>query len=122
MIAAEGLLPDEVAVSEGFIPFRGYRTWYRVVGERAGPETLPVLLVHGGPRIPSDCLEPMAMLAETGRPVIVYDQLGCGNSDRPDDPSLWSIDLFLDELVAIRNTLALDRLHLLGFSRGMPWR
>lgn len=111
-------MPNEVAVSEGFIPFRGYRTWYRVVGERAGPEKLPLLLVHGGPGIPSDCLAPLATLAETGRPVVFYDQLGCGNSDRPDDPSLWSIDLFLDELGAVRDALGLEQLHLLGFSWG----
>jgi proline-specific peptidase len=111
-------MSDRVAVSEGFVPFRGYRTWYRVVGERAAPQNLPVLLVHGGPGIPSDCLEPVSALAATGRQVIFYDQLGCGNSDRPDDPTLWSIDLFLDELAAVRAVLGLDRLHLLGFSWG----
>ena len=111
-------MPNEVAVSEGFIPFRGYRTWYRVVGQQSGPETLPLLLVHGGPGIPSDCLEPLSKVAETGRPVIFYDQLGCGNSDRPDDPTLWRIGLFLDELAAVRAALGLERLHLLGFSWG----
>jgi proline-specific peptidase len=106
------------AVREGFVPFRGYRTWYRVVGERSGPEKLPLLLVHGGPGIPSDCLEPVAALAATGRPVVFYDQLGCGHSDRPDDPSLWTIGLFLDELAAVRAALGLGRVHLLGFSWG----
>ena len=107
-----------VAVIEGFVPFRGHRTWYRIVGERAGPEKPPVLLVHGGPGIPSDCLEPLAALADTGRPVVFYDQLGCGNSDRPDDPSLWTIGLFLDEIAAVRAALGLDAVHLLGFSWG----
>ena len=69
-------------------------------------------------RGPSDSLEPLAALADTGWPVVFYDQLGCGNSDRPDDPSLWSIDLFLDELAAVRGALVLDRVHLLGFSWG----
>jgi proline-specific peptidase len=58
------------------------------------------------------------VLARTGRAVVFYDQLGCGSSDRPDDPTLWGIDLFLAELAAIRAALALDRLHLLGFSWG----
>src|SRR4051812_33568513 len=45
-------------MSEGTLPFRGYRTWYRVVGElpaRSGG--LPVLVLHGGPGFPHDYLE-----------------------------------------------------------------
>jgi proline-specific peptidase len=63
-------------------------------------------------------MEPLARMAETGREVIFYDQLGCGKSDRPDDPSLWTIDLFLDELRSIREHLELDRVHILGSSWG----
>ncbi len=111
-------MAQTTAITEGFVPFRGHRTWYRIVGERAGPEKLPVLLVHGGPGIPSDCLEPMSALADAGRPVVFYDQLGCGRSDRPDDPALWCIDLFLDELGTVREALGLGRVHLLGFSWG----
>jgi proline-specific peptidase len=111
-------MSTELAVREGFIPFHGYRTWYRVVGDHATPDQLPLLLVHGGPGIPSDCLEPLAALAGTGRPVVFYDQLGCGKSDRPDDATLWGFDLFLDELAAVRQALGLDGVHLLGFSFG----
>ena len=38
---------------EGYVPFRGYRTWYRIVGEQASPEKLPLLCLHGGPGAPS---------------------------------------------------------------------
>ena len=111
-------MSTELAGREGFIPFHGYRTWYHVVGGQATPDRLPLLLVHGGPGIPSDCLEPLEAVAETGRPVVFYDQLGCGKSDRPDDPTLWRIDLFLDELAAVRDAVGLDQVHLLGFSWG----
>jgi pimeloyl-ACP methyl ester carboxylesterase len=47
-----------------------------------------------------------------------YDQLGCGRSDRPDDPSLWRIQAFIDELKALRDALGLDQIHLLGHSWG----
>ncbi|MFN8592514.1 MAG: alpha/beta fold hydrolase [Thermomicrobiales bacterium] len=60
-------------------------------------------------------LEP---LAEHGWPIVFYDQLGCGRSDRPDNPDLWTIDLFLTELAAVRAALGLDRIHLLGHSWG----
>ena len=102
----------------GFISFQGYRTWYRIVGERASPQKLPLLLVHGGPGIPSDCFETLEAFAATGRPVIFYDQLGCGNSDIPEGPELFSIGLFLDEIAAVREALGLERCHLLGFSWG----
>jgi hypothetical protein len=36
------------------VPFQGYRTWYRVVGDTsvAGPKA-PLLVVHGGPGFPT---------------------------------------------------------------------
>lgn len=107
-------------VKEGFVPFRGHRTWYRVAGDldNVPPGKLPLLLLHGGPGVCHDYLESLQPFAETGRPVIFYDQLGCGNSDRPDDPSMWTVDLFLDELRTVREVLGLDRIHLLGQSWG----
>ena len=69
---------------EGRIEVDGHRVWYRRVGEGG----VPLLLLHGGPGAGHDYLEPLAGLAES-RAVIFYDQLGCGRSDQPDDPSLW---------------------------------
>lgn len=109
---------DVAPVTEGYVPFRDFRTWYRIVGDVTAPGKLPLLAVHGGPGVPSESLEPLASLASLGRAVVFYDQLGCGNSDQPVDPSLWSIGLFLEELAAVRAALGLDRIHLLGFSWG----
>lgn len=104
---------------EGYVRVRGLRTWYRVVGDlRDGGGRLPLLALHGGPGMPSDALEPLEALAADGRAVIRYDQLGCGRSDRPDDPSLWTISTFTEELDAVRAGLGLDRVHLLGWSWG----
>ena len=52
------------------------------------------------------------------RPVIYYDQIGCGRSDRPDDPSLWTLATFADEIDTVREALGLDRMHLFGQSAG----
>jgi L-proline amide hydrolase len=113
-------MPSAAPVREGFVPFRGFRTWYRVVGDLAQPEPakFPLLVLHGGPGATHDYLEPLEELADTGRPIIFYDQLGCGNSDQPNDPSLWSVELFLEELAAVRQELGLDHIHLLGQSWG----
>jgi proline-specific peptidase len=104
--------------TEGYIPFRGYKVWYRIVGDREEPGKLPLLCLHGGPGIPHDYLESLEMMAATGRRVIFYDQVGCGNSDQPHDPSLWTVDLFVDEVGVVRRALGLDHLHLFGHSWG----
>lgn len=83
-----------------------------------GNGRLPLLVLHGGPGFPHDYLEDLAGLADSGRTVIFYDQLGCGKSDHPDDPSLWVMDTFVDEVAAVRDALDLDRIHLLGHSWG----
>ena len=114
-------MPSATPVSEGFVPFRGFRTWYRIVGDLAqlgGPAKLPLLALHGGPGESHDYLEPLEELADTGRLINFYDQLGGGNSDQPNDPSLWSIELFLEELSTVRHELGLDHIHLLGYSWG----
>jgi proline-specific peptidase len=105
-------------VEEGFIPFRGQRTWYRIVGEPEAPGKLPLLCLHGGPGIAHDYLEPLEGLAATGRRVIFYDQFGCGNSPAPSNPGQWNVDLFVDELDVVRRELGLDRVHILGQSWG----
>ena len=107
-------------ISEGYVQFQEYKTWYHIVGDlnNTPPGKFPVLMLHGGPGLPHDRLEPLEALFETGRPVVFYDQLGCGNSDRPDNSSLWSVELFLDELATVRRSLGLDRIHLFGHSWG----
>jgi proline-specific peptidase len=111
-------MTDVAPVTEGYVPFRDFRTWYRIVGDLTAPGKLPLLAIHGGPGIPSDSLEPLAALATLGRPVVFYDQVGCGNSEQPVVPSLWSIGFFLEELAAVRAGLDLNSIHLLGFSWG----
>ena len=101
-------------LDEGRIPFRGYETWYRSLGDGPG---LPLLCLHGGPGSTHVGLTVLDPLADERR-VVLYDQLGSGNSSKPSDPSLWTVDLFLAELATVREALGLDRMHLLGHSWG----
>jgi proline-specific peptidase len=105
----------DMTVKEGFVEVSGGKIWYQIVG--ADQKGIPLLVVHGGPGAPHDYLETLAELADQ-RPVIFYDQLGCGNSDRPEDESLWSVDRFVEELVTVRSALKLEQIHLLGQSWG----
>lgn len=104
--------------SEGRIPFRGYETWYRIVGAAESPGKSPLLCLHGGPGSGHYYLEPLEALAEGGRRVILYDQLGCGNSDVPEDISIHTVRLYVEEIDALRAALGLESVHILGHSWG----
>jgi proline-specific peptidase len=99
--------------TEGYIEVDGGRVWYRSVGEGG----VPLLCLHGGPGFTHYYLEALEALADRRR-VIFYDQLGCGRADRPTDPSLWTVDRFVQELADVRAALGLERLHLFGSSWG----
>jgi L-proline amide hydrolase len=103
---------------KGFVPVDGYRVWYRSVGGGSDQEGFPLLILHGGPGAPHDYLENLEALASDTRRVIFYDQLGCGRSDQPDDPSLCQVSRFADEVETLRRELGLDRVHILGQSWG----
>jgi pimeloyl-ACP methyl ester carboxylesterase len=97
---------------EGFLERDVGRTWYRVTGE--GGRT-PLVCLHGGPGSTHNYFRPLERLADE-RPVVVYDQLGCGRSDRPELD--WCLEVFTEELDSLREQLGLDRIHLLGTSWG----
>jgi L-proline amide hydrolase len=103
---------------EGRLPFREWQTWYRVVGEGEAPGRLPLLVLHGGPGSSHDILQGLGALSAQGRRVVFYDQLGGGDSDRPDEPSLWTVETFLEQLRSVREALGLERVHLFGSSWG----
>jgi pimeloyl-ACP methyl ester carboxylesterase len=104
--------------TEGFTDFQGYKIWYRVAKSATSGSTTPVLLLHGGPGLGSDYLEPLETMAGQGRTIIRFDQLGCGRSDRPRDLSLWTISSCVEQTESIRKALGLDSIHLLGHSWG----
>jgi proline-specific peptidase len=109
--------PKERAILDttGHIPVTGGNVWYRRLGDGDRP---PLLLLHGGPGAASYYMEPLAERLAEHRPVIVYDQLGCGRSDQPDDTSLWTVDRSVEEVDQVRAALGLARCHLLGQSWG----
>lgn len=105
-------------IKEGYMPFLGYRTYYRLIGENKKGKT-PLILLHGGPGSTHNTLEVLDDLADDGRLLVYYDQLGCGlSSVEGSHPELWTKETWIKELDALREYLHLDKVHLLGHSWG----
>src|SRR5680860_110694 len=100
---------------EGYVDVEGGKIWYKIIGEGNG---VPLLVLHGGPGARSCSMIPGFSLLGNERPIIFYDQLGSGNSDRPTDIKLWKTDRFIDEIDHLRKSLNLKELHILGHSCG----
>ena len=116
---------DSPKITEGTIPFipsndtSTYKTWYRIVGDFdlsksfAQGHTRPLVVLHGGPGASYHNVKTMAHLADledAKRAVILYDQLGIGNSThlKEKDTSFWKVELFVEELANLVKFLKLE--------------
>jgi proline-specific peptidase len=102
------------AVEQGRVAVEGGQVAYRVYGSGSRP----LLCLHGGPGCPSSYLDSLTDLASADLRVIFYDQLGCGDSEKPRDPALWTMERSVHELEQVRSALDLGRVDLLGHSFG----
>jgi len=99
-------------------PSGPFRVWTKRIGNNP---TTKLLLLHGGPGATHEYFEGFdSFLPRAGVEYYYYDQLGSTYSDQPDDPSLWTIERFVDEVEQVRIALGLtaDNFYLLGQSWG----
>ena len=106
---------ETLSTKEGFIEVKGGKVWYKIVGTES--KGIPLLTLHGGPGGSSGTLVALEALSDD-RPIIFYDQLGAGNSDRPEDDSLWTLNRYIDEVETVRAALNIENFHLFGHSWG----
>ncbi len=95
-----------------------FHVWTKRVGEHP---TIKLLLLHGGPGMTHEYFEVLdRALTAAGVEYYLYDQLGSHHSDRPDDPELWELPRFVDEVEQVRQALGLgpESFFLLGHSWG----
>src|SRR5262249_14409941 len=100
-------------------PSGPFNVWVKRVGN--SPDGVKLLLLHGGPGATHEYFEACdSFLPNAGIEYYYYDQLGSGRSDGPDDPSLWDLPRFVDEVEQVRQALGLgqENLVLLGHSWG----
>lgn len=95
-----------------------FHVWTKRVGNNP---RIKVLLLHGGPGATHEYFEALdSYFPAAGIEYYYYDQLGSAYSDQPDDPSLWELPRFVDEVEQVRRALGLDasNFYLLGHSWG----
>ena len=113
-------MTDQVFDYNGTMKWKHGNTWYRVIGDLKS-KTTPAVVIHGGPGAPHNyVLGIVHLIAMTGRPVIVYDQIGCGQSTHiKDQPSeFWTVELFKEELNLLLNELKISKKYILV---GQSW-
>jgi L-proline amide hydrolase len=106
--------------TDGYVPGAFGRTWYKVTGD-LGSTKPPVVILHGGPGCTHDYVDSLSGLADTGRAVVHYDQIGNGRSThlRDKGPAFWTVELFLEELDRLLRHLGIaDRYDVFGQSWG----
>lgn len=92
---------------------------YSVWTKRVGASKVKMLTLHGGPGATHEYLECFEdFLPQAGIEFYYYDQLGSFYSDQPDDPSLWTIPRFREEVEQVRAALGLEKCYLYGSSWG----
>src|SRR3984893_3282557 len=98
-------------------PKGAFRVWTKRVGNNP---TIKVLLLHGGPGATHEYFEAFdSYLPNAGIEYYYYDQLGSAYSDQPDDPSLWPLPRFVEEVEQVRKALKLDKSNF--YLYGQSW-
>ena len=95
-----------------------FNVWTKRIGNNP---KIKVLLLNGGPGATHEYFECFEnFLPAEGIEIIYYDQLGCGNSDNPNDVALWDLGRYVEEVEQVRKALHLDKsnFYVLGHSWG----
>ncbi len=105
-------------VQEGPIPVQGGELWFQIHSTKKTENKPPLLILHGGPGIPHNYLKSLSALG-TDRPVIFYDQLGCGRSHVTEkNAHSWQLSDYVRDLEALVEHLGLKHFILFGHSFG----
>lgn len=94
-----------------------FHVWTKRIGNNPSAK---MLLLHGGPGVTHEYLEACdSYFPAAGIEYYYYDQLGSAYSDQPDDPDLWELPRFVDEVEQVRRALGLD--HDNFYLYGQSW-
>lgn len=109
--AAEGAPALPEATAKGYVEHDGARIWYATFGNGS-----PVVLLHGGLGHSGNWGYQVPALVAAGHRAILIDSRGHGRSTRDQRP--YSYELMGTDLLAVLDTLGVERAALVGWSDG----
>jgi len=109
--AAHGAAPLPAATEQGYVEHIGARIWFATFGSG-----LPVILLHGGLGHGGNWGYQVAALVADGYRAILVDSRGHGHSSRDERP--FSYELMAGDVLAVMDTLRLEKVALIGWSDG----
>lgn len=112
----DAILKSPVISRTRYVDLPTSQVWTVQYFTEAFADQTPLLVVHGGPGMPHNYLLSLQAMAQY-RPVIFYNQGGCGTSTLKGRRKL-SMDFFVEELEALCDALKLRHFHFLGHSWG----
>jgi proline iminopeptidase len=102
------------AAGEGSVQREGFTLHYRTIGSG-----VPLLLLSGGPGFEVDYMSGIAQELGSSYKCILLEQRGTGQSRPPNPTSAqMTVKLFVEDVEAVRASLKIDRLTILGHSWG----
>src|SRR5574344_906256 len=104
--------------SKGYVVNKDYKTYYEVYG-KMDENTIPLIVLHGGPGGTFGSYEPLIELTKFGFTIIFYNQHGSGSSKILNkEKDLYNFETYEDELDSLINFFNIKKFNLLGHSWG----
>jgi proline iminopeptidase len=110
---AQAQLSTNYPLQDGFVDAHGVLIYYQTVGQGT-----PLLIVHGGPGASHDYFLPYLLPLARHHKLIFLDERGSGKSEKLEDPSGYTVENMVEDTEAVRQSLKLGRISLLGHSYG----
>lgn len=98
---------------QGLLSLDDARIFYEVVGSGE-----PIVVVHGGPGLDHEYLQPGLDVLATRHTLVYYDQRGTGRSEAALEESVINFDVFVEDIDRLREALGYERVSVLGHSFG----
>ncbi len=98
---------------EGFVDSDGVLIYFETIGK--GP---PLMVLHGGPGSTHDYFLPFLLPLSRQHQLVFIDERGSGRSQQLSDPKGYTLDAMVKDIEAVRVTLDLGKIDLLGHSFG----
>jgi proline iminopeptidase len=100
-------------IREGFVDAGGVLIYYKTFGKGE-----PLVIVHGGPGASHDYFLPYLLPLARKNKLVFIDERGCGQSQKLDSTSGYTVENMVEDVEAVRQALDLGRINLLGHSYG----